>query len=158
VVLLSVDTFFALADSTNNEAELFTIGACIDRLLSLVTDGYLPSTANFYIFTDSEYCYNLLMGINTPHTNIHLVHHVIRKLQTLRSLAPNTTLHWLPGHLSIDGNEDADKLAKLGATQAFSANLDSHSVIDRVYHLYDHEDSFFTYFTAHPLGIVIPGN
>jgi ribonuclease HI len=142
---------FALADSTNNEAELFALGASLDRLHAMVEDGLLPREEEFHLFTDSEYSYDLLMGNSIPHINIHLIHHTIRKFRTFLALAPNTTLHWLPGHLHIKGNDDADKLAKLGASQSLGNNPDSISVIDRVYSLYDSQDSLFTHFVAHSI-------
>jgi ribonuclease HI len=142
---------FALADSTNNEAEFFSLGALFDRLCELIEEGVLPRTAKFLMFTDSEYCFDLLMGNSIPHINIHLAHHTIRKLKALKALAPATTLHWLPGHLAISGNDAADKLAKAGASMAHHHNPGNFSVIDRVFMLYDSDDSFFTHYTAHPV-------
>jgi ribonuclease HI len=142
---------FALADSTNNEAEFFSLGALFDRLCELVAGCLLRRTSKLLLFTDSEYSYDLLMGNSIPHINIHLAHHTIRKLKALQALVPDTTLHWLPGHLAISGNEAADKLAKVGASMALDHNPDNFSVIDRVFMLYESEDSFFTHFKEHPL-------
>jgi ribonuclease HI len=142
---------FSLADSTNNEAEFFSLGASFDRLMEMVRDGIIPSDSELHLFTDSEYCFDLLLGNSIPHINIHLAHHCIRKLKDLKSMVPNTTLHWLPGHLSISGNEDADFLAKHGASLAHGPCPDNISVIDRVYQLYKEEDSSFQHFKTHPL-------
>ena len=73
-------TLFRLGDSTNNEAELFAIGACLERLKGWVDEGTISSTTWFSLFTDSEYSYDLIMRNNTAHTNIHLVHNTIHKV------------------------------------------------------------------------------
>jgi ribonuclease HI len=138
---------FALGDSTNNEAELFAIGACLELLKRLVDDGTIASTTCFSLFTDSEYSYDLIMGNTTAHTNIHLVHNIIHKVFELYSVAADFTFYWLPGHLAIDGNDDADALAKQGAADAATGGPLNVRVIDRVYHLHEHDDCLLRCYT-----------
>jgi ribonuclease HI len=89
------------------------------------------------------------MGYNTAHNNIHLVYNIVRKIVDLYGMAPNYGIHWLPGHLAIEGNEDADVLAKQGAADAGEKTTNNIRVIDRVYHLHEQEDSFLRHYTDH---------
>jgi ribonuclease HI len=107
----------SLLDSTNNEAELFAIGACSDKLLLLCKAGVILAGSVVLVFTDSEYSFDIVHGDSIPAVNIHIAHHTIAKFKSLCEFHPNTRLHWLPSHMedeAIAGNEDADFLAKQG--------------------------------------------
>jgi ribonuclease HI len=111
---------YSLLDSTNNEAELFAIGACSDKLLDLCKAGVILAGSTILAFTDSEYSFDIVNGDSIPAMNIHIAHHTIAKFSSLCAYHVNTCLHWLPSHLgdeAIDGNEDADFLAKQGVLQ-----------------------------------------
>lgn len=137
---------FFLHNSTNNEAELFAIGACIDALVSLYEAGSIDAFSRIVIFTDSEYAYQVLHQASIPGTSIRLIHHIFRKLKHLTSLVLDTTILWLPGHLAITGNEDADYNAKHGVTLGTSDH--TQSVISRVL---DNPDDFNTHGYDMPL-------
>jgi ribonuclease HI len=139
----------SLLDSTNNEAELFAIGACSDKLLMLCKSGVILAGSLILIFTDSEYCFDIVNGDSIPAMNIHIAHHTIAKFNSLCRFHPNTSLHWLPSHMgdeAIVGNEDADFLAKQGVL-LWTVGTNS-SAMQRVR---DNPDDFTSNSHTHPL-------
>jgi hypothetical protein len=91
-----------------------------DKLLDLCKAGVILAGSTILAFTDSEYSFDIVKGDSIPAMNIHIAHHTIAKFSSLCAYHVNTCLHWLPSHLgdeAIDGNEDADFLAKQGVLQ-----------------------------------------
>ena len=104
----------------------------IHHTLYLLTITYRNEPA--HIFTE---CLNVLYLINTQtkhptlhnsHPNKKILEFIVRMLQTRTQ---TTTLHKVKAHTNISGNEQADKLAKMGCTL-------------------EHKDAVETYEHAHP--------
>ena len=59
------------------------------------------------VFCDSKVA---LMTITKGHSSI--THEIISGLQDLQAINKNCILQWIPAHVEIAGNENADKFAK----------------------------------------------
>lgn len=68
---------------------------------------------NIYIFSDNRAAIGALMGTTTTSA---IVWDCMQALQKL-SESNKITLIWVPGHQGIQGNEEADRLAKLGTQE-----------------------------------------
>jgi ribonuclease HI len=64
------------------------------------------------IFTDNQAA---IQAVAKPrnHSGQYLVHGVRERLQTAQMLGIQAAIHWVPSHVDIDGNEQADILAKM---------------------------------------------
>jgi ribonuclease HI len=108
----------ALGDATNNIAELTAIAVALELL-----DGAgVPGDAPVVVFTDSKYADGVLCRGWKVKANTALV----ASIKTALARRPGTKLHWLAGHVGIEGNERADELANAGvagisATEATGA-------------------------------------
>ena len=109
----------------------------IHHTLCLLTTTYRNEPA--HIFTE---CLNILYLINTQtkHPTLHNSHpdkiileSIVRMLQ---SRTQTTTLHKVKAHANISGNEQADKLAKLGCT------LDHRHAVETYEHAHPHHITF----------------
>lgn len=96
----------ALGTATNNVGELTAIGLALDLLEGAEVD---PATT-VAVLTDSKYTHGVLVQGWKAKANREL----ILGLRDRLTGWPNLRLHWVAGHVGIDGNERADALANLG--------------------------------------------
>lgn len=96
----------SLGRATNNVAELTAVGLALDILEQAAVD----SDARVAILTDSDYTNGVLCRGWKAKANTLL----IRGLRERLAARPGTVLHWVAGHVGIEGNERADALAGLG--------------------------------------------
>ena len=94
-----------LGKGTNNIGELYAIGLAIDMFLTHSTGG-----DTLHILSDSRITTLLIEHGARAHTNKALVQAVRCKYWAARSTR-RIQIHWLPAHIGIRGNEDADALA-----------------------------------------------
>ena len=73
-----------------------------------------PGPLSLNLFADNLYAINTGTGRWTAKSNLDAVASLKSSLLTLRALT-TVTVHWVPGHSLIYGNEIADLLAKRGA-------------------------------------------
>ena len=64
------------------------------------------------IFTDNQAA---IQAVTIPrnHSGQYLVHGVRERLRAAQMLSIRVAIHWVPSHVDIDGNEQADILAKM---------------------------------------------
>jgi ribonuclease HI len=76
--------------------------------LALEAAGSLSKDRDIIIFTDNQ---GALKTLQKPQgaSGQYIVRHII---ELLKGLKARTTLHWIPAHKGIPGNEEADRLAK----------------------------------------------
>ncbi|XP_045027831.1 uncharacterized protein LOC123471039 [Daphnia magna] len=69
-----------------------------------------PGPTQVQIFTDSQ---SALMAIESATTHSHnpIIHDIWNLLHCLKNAGTYTHLTWIPSHIGIPGNEDADRLA-----------------------------------------------
>lgn len=96
----------SLGRATNNVAELTAIEMALDLLEQAGVDGSTPTA----IFTDSSYAEGVLAKGWKAKANTELVTRVKARLKA----RTGARLHWVAGHVGIDGNERADVLANRG--------------------------------------------
>lgn len=98
----------ALGRATNNIAELTAIGLALE----LLDDAQVPLECGGAILTDSAYAHGVLVRGWKAKANQGLVSEVKSAL----ARRPGLALHWIAGHVGIEGNERADMLANLGVS------------------------------------------
>ena len=96
----------ALGTATNNVGELTAVGVALD----LLEAGEVDHATEVAVLTDSKYTHGVLVQGWKAKANREL----ILRLRERLAGWPNLRLHWVAGHVGIDGNERADALANLG--------------------------------------------
>lgn len=96
----------ALGRATNNVAEL----TAIELALELLQAAGVPPATPTAIFTDSSYAEGVLAKGWKAKANTEL----ITRLKAALKARPGARLHWVAGHVGVDGNERADALANRG--------------------------------------------
>ena len=99
----------------------------ICKTLKLVTTKYPNKSA--YIFTD---CLNCLYVLNTQikHPTHHTNHAdktiLTSMIEMLKTMTPPTTIYKVKAYANIDGNEQADQLAKQGTKNKYKFAAKPH--------------------------------
>jgi ribonuclease HI len=101
-----IEFFCSIGEATNNVAELSGV---LEALRAIRTKGVRVS-----ISTDSEYCKNVLSGRYGAKKNVEL----IDEIKALRDEFREVTFSWVKGHDGNPRNEQADKLARMGADES----------------------------------------
>jgi ribonuclease HI len=96
---------------SNNIAELQALGLAYCWILRLAP----TLVRKVIIFSDSSYAIDIATGKSTPKKHTKLAK-LIRSLFRRSTKQRPSTLTWVPGHVNILGNEEADRLAKLAAS------------------------------------------
>jgi ribonuclease HI len=117
----------ALGPGSNNIGELWAVGMAIDLANRRLEAGPLPHTiTHLYNFTDSQYSIGCLTRGWQSASNAGLVKSV---KQAIDSLPPHIifVLQWVPAHVGIPENEQADLLAGLGSARSHNnhCNIDT---------------------------------
>ena len=109
---------FFLGNSTNQAAELWAIGAAMERVSAA------HSAVEIHIFTDSQFSINCLKRVWHTSKYFHLIE-LIRAMMG-RYGWNLIKFHHVAGHADIADNEKVDKLAKEGAdfSVIINTNLD----------------------------------
>jgi ribonuclease HI len=98
------DLWGHLAATTNNRAEALGVLAALE---------WLPSRAVLTLYSDSRITVGILTGTMKARANVDLWQEINR----VRSAkAPFLSVEWVPAHVGISGNERADYLSRLGAS------------------------------------------
>ncbi|MCB9677285.1 MAG: reverse transcriptase-like protein [Alphaproteobacteria bacterium] len=96
----------SLGRGTNNIAEL----TAIDIALDLLDEADLPADAPVVVFSDSDYANGVLTKGWKAKKNTELILGLRAKLKA----RPGVDLQWVAGHVGVEGNERADRLANAG--------------------------------------------
>ena len=89
-----------------NEASIYSAETtAIDLAMNIVAN---HKASKFIIYTDSK---SVLLALQNRDTSSPLITKLLNKLNTL-SKNNNIIFTWIPSHISIQGNEKADKAAK----------------------------------------------
>ena len=108
---LSEDLYIPLGKySTVFQAETYAILRCASILKTLD----LPETP-IYICSDSQ---SAIRALHKPRITSKLVRECIEALNELADLRP-VCLTWVPGHAGIQGNEEADHLARIASSEMY---------------------------------------
>ena len=109
----------ALGTGTNNISEMWAIGAVATALART------PPTYTL-LLTDSKISKDLANCKSRPTTNVPLVHAVRESVRKLR-LTRIVHICWVAGHVGLDDNEAADRLADLARRRSISGKgMGSH--------------------------------
>ena len=104
----------SLGETSNNVAELHGLHeALTDALNRSDSRGRCPPK-KLYLFIDNQYALNVSTGKWKAKAHRPLVTNIHGLMSTLQ-LSSDLSIGWVPGHAGVDGNEEADGLAKQGA-------------------------------------------
>ena len=98
----------SLGVASNNAAELEGILVALEKAQAAMEP--LP----IYVFVDNRAAVQIAIGRANPGWCLELAAHIREVLVTL-SARHEVHFFWVPGHADVDGNEIADKAAKVGA-------------------------------------------
>ena len=84
----------------------------IYRGLYIASKSLLEDTKRVWIFSDSLSSLKRLKRRNNIGKGQFLVSKIFTISNSLRAKSISTNIEWIPGHYNIEGNENADKLAK----------------------------------------------
>jgi ribonuclease HI len=96
----------SLGHATNNVGELFAIGLVFD----LLDEADVAPETQVALLSDSSYVNGVLCRGWKAKANLELILGLRERLGG----RPGVTIHWIAGHVGIDGNERADELANAG--------------------------------------------
>jgi len=114
------------------QAELIAIYQAL-YFMDTYTSNNIPS--HYSIFSDSSSVLKALKNFSNHTHNIHI--EKILELHTkLHKKNLNISLFWIPSHCDIKGNEEADKLAKLGANKTNDHNT-PYIALKYIYNILD---------------------
>jgi ribonuclease HI len=97
----------ALGQATNNVGELAAIGLALE----LLDEAGVPPEHPVAAYSDSSYA----RGVLTQGWKAKANQARIAQIREALKARPGLALHWVAGHVGIDGNERADQLANMGA-------------------------------------------
>ncbi len=100
----------SLGRATNNVAEL----TAIDMALDLLDDAEVAADAPVAVFTDSKYSNGVLCLGWKAKANRELILGIRARIEARSGLK----VHWVAGHVGVEGNERADVLAGRGVNGA----------------------------------------
>src|SRR5882757_8148151 len=86
------------------------------------------SGLKFHVYSDNQAgLWRLLSPSDNPGQECQI--RAIKAAKSIRSKGADITLHWVPGHTKIDGNEIADQLAKSATLISPSFNQTSFAMV-----------------------------
>jgi len=90
-------------------AELFAVGMALDHILTLAPDG------KYVIFTD---CLQAVRALHSGHPRYHsdIYVEVKRLVREMVDEGVDITIAWIPGHVGVPGNIQADRLCRQALT------------------------------------------
>jgi ribonuclease HI len=101
------------SDWTVHAAELIAIGHAVDVISHERVNRRRDK--KYTIVSDSQSAIKAIANpSNKPGQAI--VHRILDRVQAFRDRRIKIRLHWIPGHIGIEGNELADRLAKQAVT------------------------------------------
>ena len=102
------DCFKIVSKVSIMTAELLAISKALSYAVDL-------QSSKVVIFTDSKSALQHLARCASGCRGVPLAYAVLRKLYDLNRNSKDLILQWIPSHIGLKGNEEADNLAKLGA-------------------------------------------
>ena len=122
-----------LGIATNNIGELWGIAMAV-QMVEREEASHNCKPVAMHIITDSMYGIGIIQG-SAIRANVQLANRV-KELVLSRRTRAEVHLHWVKGHLDVDGNEQADMLAKLAAKKSRTLDVDLVAKINANNYLY----------------------
>ena len=107
-----VEMIAALGTGTNATGELWAVGMSL-QYIALNS----PPTTAIHIASDSQTTVDLLNIQSGAEHNLAIVH-AVRELITELRKTRMVKIFWVGGHIGLEGNDAADRLADLGTTRS----------------------------------------
>jgi ribonuclease HI len=124
----------SLGAKTNNFAEVYAIG------MALLLAVKLPNHKKYkriHIFSDSLYAINCATMLHNTkvESNIPILRIVRTLLRSFHKLKWHITIHYVPSHMGVEGNECVDSIANRAAKNARVREVKLSFCLDFKYHL-----------------------
>jgi ribonuclease HI len=104
--------------TSSYECELLAIDSALQRIAELQAEGQIPATASVRVLTDSQSAIKRLQSGPQCQTTATAQ----RIWLSLNESNSTFSFQWVPAHCDIEGNEEADKLAKEAARNRSEPN------------------------------------
>lgn len=98
---------------TSNKASIFTCEAI--AIIYALKQSFSIDKTKISIFTDSKSVLQAILSKRNFHHRSHLIWEILKLLYELHQLDKSIQLFWIPAHVGIPYNEEADKAAKFTA-------------------------------------------
>ena len=118
----------AFEEGTNNIAEMWAIGLGIQLVAYDVRKSGVEFLGNIHIFSDSALSVDIIAHRAVPRTNIALCH-AVRREANIVNAHNHVIMHWIAGHVGVQGNEIADRgadTAKKRASKGLGINVNEY--------------------------------
>jgi ribonuclease HI len=118
----------AFEHGTNNIAEMWAIGLGIQLVAFDVRRSGVEFNGNIHIFSDSALSVDIIAHRAVPRTNTALCHAVRREANDVNT-HNHVIMHWVAGHVGVQGNEIADRgadKAKKRASKGLGININEY--------------------------------
>jgi len=107
----------AIGEGTNNKGELWGIGATLDTIINDPPCIPHNQPTELHILVDSSYCLGVLTKDWKAQSNTKIIDNInINHTKLPSYIVPH--YHWVPGHVDLGVNIQADLLATLGAKKS----------------------------------------
>ena len=114
VLVPGASSSVCLGVATNNVAELAALQFLCEHLCELLSRAARASRPPVFVFIDNRFTIEGANSDKKCKANRKQVAMTRRAVSDLRALT-DVSLRWVPAHAEVEGNEDADTLAKRGA-------------------------------------------
>ena len=111
-------------------AELYGILMATSLTYTIINIERQPGIISAIIYTDNQAVIQKVKDPNKTKSGQHLVQNMVTMIDELRNTGAEIELHWVPAHVSIAGNEKADREAKR-ATGLRTVQKRNHKVVCR---------------------------
>jgi len=118
----------AFEEGTNNTAEMWAVGMGIQLIAFDVRRSGVGLRGRIHIFSDSALTVDIIAHRAVPRKNTALCHAVRREANTV-NIHNHIVMHWVAGHVGVQGNEIADRgadKAKKRASKGFGIDLNEY--------------------------------
>lgn len=123
IAAISISTKTVKQFRTSSFASIFTCE--VIAIIAALDLAIAKNSSSIVIFSDSQSALKALQNYNVTRNKSYLLMEILKRVDTLYKKNVNVKFFWIPAHVGIEFNEQADLVAK----QAITAGIDSSFLV-----------------------------